>query len=75
MKKIKYCAVIEFFLEDVNIKQIHEQIMCKDNSSSLVAVYNWIGKFKRGRTSFEDDLDISKGRVGYILNEELKMKR
>lgn len=47
------------FLEGVDPKQINSEWLlkvCKDSSSSLATVYNWVSELKRVRANLEDDL-------------------
>ena len=56
--KIRYRAVIEFFtLENVQPQQIHNRMIVVhgENAPSYAAVKRWAAKFRRGRTSLEDD--------------------
>jgi len=112
--QIEYRAVIKFFVkEGLTANEIHSKfIKVYGNSSpSFSIIKKWAAKFKRGRTSLEDDpregqpksattpeiieqvhnmvlddqrikvreiagtMGISKECVGYILHEELDMKK
>jgi len=114
MDKIKYCAVIKFFIkEGLMPNEIHSKFIkvYGDSSPSFSTIKKWAAEFKHGRTSLEDDphegrpksattpeimeqvhdmvlddwwmkvreiaetIAISKERVGYILHEELDMKK
>jgi histone-lysine N-methyltransferase SETMAR len=114
MDKIEYCAVMKFFVkEGLTPNEIHSKFIkvYGDSPPSFSTIKKWAAKFKRGRTSLEDDpcegcpksatppeiieqmhdivLDdqkmkvreigettgISKECVGYILHEELDMKK
>jgi transposase len=114
MDKIEYRAVIEFFVKegltpnetDSKFRKVYEH-----SPPSFSTIKKWAAKFKRGRTSLEDDpregclksatppeiidqvhdmvlddwrmkereiaetIGISKECVGYILHEELDMKK
>jgi transposase len=114
MDKTEYCAVIKFLVkEGLMPNEIHSKFIkvYGDSSSSSSTIKKWAAKFKRGRTSLEDDpreghkksattqeiieqvhnmvlddkqtkvreiaetIGISKEGVGYILYEELDMKK
>jgi transposase len=114
MGKIEYRVVIKFFVkEGLMPNEIHSRFakVYWDSSPSFSTIKKWAGKFKRGRSSLEDDsregrpkstttpeiieqvhnmilddwqmkvreiaetIGISKEHVGYILHEELDMKK
>ena len=56
--KIEYCAVIRYlYLKGKTGKEIHGELADVYGSSALAysQVKFWVGKFKRGRTSLEDE--------------------
>ena len=54
MDKIKYCAVIKFFVkEGLTPNEIHSKYV--DSSPSFSTIKKWAAEFKHGRTSLEDD--------------------
>jgi transposase len=58
MDKIEYHAVIKFFVkEGLTSNEINSNIIkvYGDSSSSFSTIKKWTAKFKRGRTSLEDD--------------------
>jgi hypothetical protein len=58
MDKLKYRAVIKFFVSDgVNPKEIHPKLKkVQENSAhSITTVKVWATEFKHGRMSLEDD--------------------
>jgi len=114
MDKIKYRAVIKFFLkEGLKPNEIHLKFIkvYGDFSPSFSTIKKWVPEFKRGRTRLEVDpregcpksattpeiieqvhdmllddrrmkvreiaetIGISKERLGYILHEEVDMKK
>jgi transposase len=114
MDKIECRVVIKFFVkEGLMPHEIHSKFIkvYGDSSPSFSTLKKWASKFKRGRTSLEDDphegcpksattpeiikqlhdmllvdwrmkvfkiaetISISKESVGYILHEEMDMKK
>jgi len=58
MDKIEYHAVIKFFVkEGLTSNEIHSKFLkvYGDSSSSFSTIKKWAAKFKRGRTTLEDD--------------------
>jgi transposase len=58
MDKIEYRAVTKFFVkEGLMPNEIHSKFIkvYKDSSPSFSTIKKWAAKFKRGRTSLEDD--------------------
>ena len=56
--KVEFCAVIRYFyLKGKTGKEIHDELADVYGSSapSYAQVKFWIGEFKRGRTSLEDE--------------------
>jgi transposase len=58
MDKIKYRAVIKFFVkEGLTPNEIHSKFIkvYRDSSPSFSTIKKWAAEFKRGRTSLEVD--------------------
>jgi transposase len=58
MDKIEYRAVIKFFVkEGLTPNEMHSKFrkVYVDSSASFSTIKKWAAKFKRGRTSLEDD--------------------
>jgi len=58
MDKIEYRAIIKFFVkEGLTPNEIHSKFIkvYGDSSPSFSTIQKWAAKFKRGRTSLEDD--------------------
>jgi transposase len=58
MDKIKYCAVIQFFvIEGLTPNEIHSKFIkvYRDSSPSFSTIKKWAAEFKCGCTSLEDD--------------------
>jgi transposase len=58
MDKIEYRVVIKFFVkEGLTSNKIHSKFIkvYGDSSPSFSTIKKWVAKFKRGRTSLEDD--------------------
>jgi transposase len=66
MDKIEYRAVIKFFAK-VGLKpnEIHSKSIkvYMDSSPSFSTIKKWAAKFKRGRTSLEDDPRAGRPKV------------
>jgi histone-lysine N-methyltransferase SETMAR len=114
MNKTEYRVVIKLFVkEGLTPKEIYSKFIkvYGDSSPSFSTIKKWAAKFKRGRTSLEDDpceghpksattpeiieqvnnmvmddrqmkmrkiaetIDISEEHVGYILHEQMDMKK
>jgi transposase len=58
MDKIKYCAVIKFFVkEGLTPNEFHSKFIkvYGDSSPSFSTIKKWAAEFKRGSTNLEDD--------------------
>ena len=72
--KVEYCAVIRYlYLKGKTSKEIHSEIANVYGSSApSYAVKFWVGEFKRGRTSLEDEARA--GRPLDATDEEMFKK-
>ena len=73
--KVEYCAVILYlYLKGKTGKEIHSELANVYGSSapSYAQVNFWVGEFKRGRTSLEDE--ARSGRPLDATNEEMCKK-
>ena len=72
--KVEYLAVIRYlYLKGKSGKEIHGELADVYASSvSYVQVKFWVGEFKRGRTSLEDD--ARSGRLLDATDEEMYKK-
>ena len=56
--KVEYRAVIRYlYLKDKTSKEIHSELadVYRSSAPSYAQVRFWVGEFKRGRTSLEDE--------------------
>ena len=73
--KVEYCAVIQYlYLKGKTGKKIHDELADVYGSSapSYAEVKFWVGEFKRGRTSLEDE--ARSGRPLDATDEEMCKK-
>ena len=83
--KVEYRAVIRFLLKGKTGKEIHGEFADVYGSSapSYAQVKFWVGKFKRGRTSLEDEAHwmpptkkcVRKFGIWYTLIGEFRWKK
>ena len=85
--KVDYCAVIQYlYLKGKTGKEIHGELADVYGSSapSYAQVKFWIGEFKRGRTSLEDEARsgrpltkkcVRKFEIWYTLIGEFRWKK
>ena len=73
--KVEYCAVIwQLYIKDEVGKEIHVKLadVYGSSASSYAQVKFWVGEFKRGRTSLEDE--ARSGRPMDVNDEEMCKK-